>query len=229
MAHTFTNLLVHIIFGTKDRYPFIDPELRPDLHSYVGGIVREIGGTALSIGGMDDHIHILAKLPPVLAVSDALRLVKTNSSKWVRDQRGVRSKFGWQSGFAAFSVSESSARSVSRYNRTPGSAPSKEDVRRGVHRIPGEEPDSVRSEVHLRMTSFAAPRLGSGTFPVPRLTPWATFFRRSAALAKRRAPVPTAYAVGYILPPLRGLHRSAFTNLRLHEPADPRTLSAAPP
>jgi putative transposase len=115
MAHTFTNLLFHIIFGTKDRYPFIEAELRPDLHSYVGGIVREIGGTALSIGGMDDHIHILAKLPPVLAVSDALRLVKTNSSKWVREQRGMRSKFAWQSGFAAFSVSESSARSVSRY------------------------------------------------------------------------------------------------------------------
>ncbi len=115
MAHTFTNLLFHIIFGTKDRYPFIEPELRPDLHAYVGGIVREIGGAALSIGGTDDHIHILAKLPPVLAISNALRLVKTNSSKWVREQRGMRSKFGWQSGFAAFSVSESSARSVMRY------------------------------------------------------------------------------------------------------------------
>ena len=115
MAHTFTNLLVHIIFGTKDRFGFIDDHLRPDLHAYVGGIVREIHGVALSIGGTEDHIHILAKLPPVLAVSDALRLVKTNSSKWVRQQKGMRSKFGWQSGFAAFSVSESSARSVSRY------------------------------------------------------------------------------------------------------------------
>ncbi len=113
MPHTLTNLVMHAIFSTKERMPLIDADLKPHLHAYLGGIVRELGGVALTINGVADHVHMLVILPPVVAVADALRVIKSNSSKWVRDTRGK--KFNWQGGYAAFSVSESNVAAVSRY------------------------------------------------------------------------------------------------------------------
>jgi len=113
MPHTFTNLLAHIIFSTKERSPLIDAELRPNLHAYLGGIVRELNGTPLIINGTDDHVHLLVSLPPTISISDALRVLKTNSSKWVHDTR--RKAFGWQAGYGAFSVSQSNVHSVTQY------------------------------------------------------------------------------------------------------------------
>ena len=82
MAHTFTNILTHIIFSTKDRVPFIDAEVKPELLAYLGGMVREINGKAYSINGTADHVHLLVNLPPTIALSDALKVVKANSSRW---------------------------------------------------------------------------------------------------------------------------------------------------
>jgi REP element-mobilizing transposase RayT len=115
LAHTFTNLLVHIIFSTKGRVPFIDSELKPQLHAYIGGIIRAEHGKAYAINGMADHIHILASLPPTIALSDAMRTIKTNSSRWVHEQWRTKSTFGWQTGYGAFSVSQSSAPEVVNY------------------------------------------------------------------------------------------------------------------
>jgi putative transposase len=81
----------------------------------MGGILRENKGTLLKIGGIADHVHMLAKLSPTLAISDVLRIVKANSSKWINERKDVRDKFQWQPGFAAFSVSESQAPSVEIY------------------------------------------------------------------------------------------------------------------
>ena len=64
MAHTFSELLSHVIFSTKGRVASIEDEFRPRLHSYIGGIVRELGGTAIAIGGTVDHVHVLLRLPP---------------------------------------------------------------------------------------------------------------------------------------------------------------------
>ncbi|HVA46468.1 MAG TPA: IS200/IS605 family transposase [Pirellulales bacterium] len=112
MANTYTNLLYHIVFSTKDRISLIEPSVRPDLHGYLGGIVRELGGTALEIGGVADHVHLLVKLPPKIAISDFMRELKANSSKWMNEQRMKLRKFGWQDGYAAFSVSKSQVPSV---------------------------------------------------------------------------------------------------------------------
>lgn len=114
MAHTLTNLLFHVIFVTKNREPLIDADVRGSLHAYVGGIVRESNGIAIIVNGTADHLHALIKLPPTLCISDALRLVKTNSSKWMHEQKR-RTKFAWQSGYAAFTVSESGVRKVRAY------------------------------------------------------------------------------------------------------------------
>jgi REP-associated tyrosine transposase len=115
MSGTYTNLLYHIVFSTKNRYPLISEALRKDLHAYLGGIVREHLGIALMVGGMPDHVHILAKLKPKLAVSDVVRDIKAGSSKWVNENRRTNRKFGWQDGFAAFSVSQSQSGRVRRY------------------------------------------------------------------------------------------------------------------
>jgi len=113
MAQTFSNLLTHVIFSTKDRLPFIGAELKPDLFSYMGGIVRELNGKALTINGTADHVHLLLNFPPILGVADALRVVKANSSRWARE--GGRRKFAWQARYGAFSVSQSNLLAVAKY------------------------------------------------------------------------------------------------------------------
>jgi putative transposase len=115
MANTYTNLLYHIIFSTKERIPFIKPSLRDDLHGYLGGIVRELGGTALEVGGVADHVHLLVKLTPKIALSDFMRSLKAGSSKWMNEEKMKLRKFGWQDGYAAFTVSKSQAPSVRKY------------------------------------------------------------------------------------------------------------------
>src|SRR4051812_33349040 len=114
MPHTHTNLLTHIIFGTKDRVALISSDSKPQLHAYMGGIIRELGGKAYVVNGTGDHVHLLINLPPSLSLSDAVRVIKTNSSRWMRAQRRA-SKFGWQPGYAAFSVSQSNVKAVAAY------------------------------------------------------------------------------------------------------------------
>jgi putative transposase len=83
MAHTFTRLLSHIIFSTKDRLPQIDPELKLELYPYMGGVLKELDAVSLAINGPADHVHILASMPATRTTSDILRVLKANSSKWV--------------------------------------------------------------------------------------------------------------------------------------------------
>ena len=113
MPHTFTNLLTHVVFGTKDRASLIKADFRPQLHAYLGGIVRELGGSAFAVNGTADHVHLLLSLPPALALADAMRVLKTNSSHWVNEERRV--PFAWQAGYSAFSVSRSNAKAVMDY------------------------------------------------------------------------------------------------------------------
>lgn len=113
MSHTAGNVVLHLIFSTKDRQPLITPEVRNDLFAYLGGIIRELKGTALIVNGTSDHVHMLVRIRPVHAVAQIARLVKANSSKWMHEKWNVR--FAWQTGYGAFSVSESNVSVVSRY------------------------------------------------------------------------------------------------------------------
>ena len=83
MGHRFVQLFTHLIFSTKDRVPFLDPELAPECWAYIGGIVENIGGRRIEIGGVADHIHLLLDMPPTMALSDCVRTIKSNSSKWI--------------------------------------------------------------------------------------------------------------------------------------------------
>jgi len=114
MAHSFTSLHLHIIFSTKNRDPILTPEIRPRLFKYMGGIIRGLNGTSLLINGVDDHVHILTTIPSTIAVADFLRDLKADSSGWAKSELGVRD-FGWQTGYAAFSVSKSGIEAVRTY------------------------------------------------------------------------------------------------------------------
>jgi len=111
MGSTLTNLLYHIVFSTQDRRPSLTRELRPDLYAYLGGILRNHDAILLAVGGADDHIHLLARVPPSVALSDLMRELKASSSKWL----GGKMAFAWQRGCAAFWVSESSQPAVAAY------------------------------------------------------------------------------------------------------------------
>jgi REP element-mobilizing transposase RayT len=115
---TYTNLLYHLVFSTKDRIPLTSDEWREELYRYIGGIIRAEGGVQIEIGGIADHVHILAKIKPSIAVSDLLGKLKANSSKWANDHKMKMRKFGWQEGYAAFTVSESQVHSVREYIQT---------------------------------------------------------------------------------------------------------------
>jgi putative transposase len=115
MAHSFTQLLYHIVFSTKYRANLIDPGLRDELYPLIAGIVRNEGGRLLAVGGMPDHVHLLVRSKPALSVSDLLRSLKANSSRWVGERADLPAGFAWQEGYGAFSISESSAAAVCRY------------------------------------------------------------------------------------------------------------------
>ncbi len=116
MAGTYTKLYYHIVFSTKNRQRFISPTIEEDLHKYISGILRNLGGASVEINGDEDHIHLLAILPPRIAVSDALRTIKANSSGWIHREKNLP-VFGWQDGFAAFTVSKSQIEPVCQYIR----------------------------------------------------------------------------------------------------------------
>ena len=114
MAHTYTNLLTHIIFSTKDREPLITVNLQADLLAYIGGILRELRGALRAGNSRPDHVHLLCSLPATVAIADALRVIKANSSRWVHEVRDYRG-FDWQAGYGAFSVSASLTPAVIKY------------------------------------------------------------------------------------------------------------------
>src|SRR5437763_11144644 len=96
VAHSYTNLLYHIVFGTKRREPWIDEVLRPESYAKLGGIIQDEGGIPLRINGIADHVHILAKLRPDVTVSNLLRDLKSRSSGWVHRKRPDLGAFEWQ-------------------------------------------------------------------------------------------------------------------------------------
>jgi len=115
MGHSYTNLIYHIVFSTKERQSWLDTETSTKLYDYLGGAIRSEGGTSISINGCADHIHIFAKLRQDKAVSDVLRAIKANSSGWIHRTFPKLRGFAWQNGYGAFTVSQSQIAKVQRY------------------------------------------------------------------------------------------------------------------
>jgi REP element-mobilizing transposase RayT len=116
MPDSYDRILVHIIFSTKRRQKLIHSEFRDDLEAYVGGIIRQRGCTPVAVGMVEDHGHMGIFVHRDVAVSSLVRDIKSRSTRWLRDKKGQRG-FGWQKGYAAFSVSRTHAEQLVHYIR----------------------------------------------------------------------------------------------------------------
>ena len=113
---SFSQVWLHIVFATKDRKAvFDDISLRNDLHSYLAGIAQNEGSFVKKVGGVEDHIHMLASLPKAKTQSDLVKEIKRGSSIWLKSQASYLADFYWQDGYGAFSVSHSGIPDVVRY------------------------------------------------------------------------------------------------------------------
>jgi REP element-mobilizing transposase RayT len=115
MANTYTQIYLHIVFSVKGRQNLIQKKWQDELHKYICGIVTGKEQKVYAIGGMADHIHILVSVKPNLALSDLVRDIKANSSKWINGKGYVLGKFQWQEGFGAFSYAQSQLDAVISY------------------------------------------------------------------------------------------------------------------
>ena len=115
MPSTHHGILIHVVFSTKQRFKLLNSDWRDELCAVMGGIAQEHKSVLLRSGGVEDHLHLLLKIHPSFAISDTVKLIKGNSSRWINEQNKIDARFSWQRGYAAFSVSESQSDIVKRY------------------------------------------------------------------------------------------------------------------
>ena len=116
MPQSLSNVLVHIVFSTKDRTPSLcDPAHRLAMHTYLAAVSAAMHCPAITVGGVADHVHLLARQARTITLAAWVREVKRSSSLWVKGQPGGPDVFHWQAGYAAFSVSHSQSATVARY------------------------------------------------------------------------------------------------------------------
>jgi REP element-mobilizing transposase RayT len=115
MANTYTQIHIQTIFAVQNRQSLIKNEWKDELHKYITGIIQNHDHKVLQINGMADHIHILVGLRPTQSLSNLMKQVKQDSSKWINNKGFVNGKFSWQSGFGAFSYSKSELPNVIHY------------------------------------------------------------------------------------------------------------------
>jgi putative transposase len=162
MSHTYTSLFTHLIFSTKDRAALIVPDIQDELHAYMAGIIRNQDGLAVAINGPADRVHGLVITPPTLCLCDLLRTLKSGSSGWIHERWPRRGDVAWQTGYGAFSVSASKVPDVKVY-------------------IAGQEEHHRKVTFKEEFVAFLERHGVEYDEGLPRLTPWANLWRRSAA------------------------------------------------
>jgi REP element-mobilizing transposase RayT len=115
MANTFTQIYIQVIFAVKGRQSLLYRENRAELHKYIVGIIKNKDLKLIRINSVSNHVHILISLKPDIALSDIVRDIKANSSRFINDKRWTKGKFRWQEGFGAFSYSQSHLDGVIQY------------------------------------------------------------------------------------------------------------------
>ena len=135
MPGTYSQLLLHVVFSTKGRTPWISSDVAERLYPYVGGIVRAEKGLLYDIGGVEDHVHLYLRWRPDATLSDLMRTVKARSTKWVHDTFPELHAFAWQEGYSAFSVSKSREEAVKQYIATQAEHHRREDFKSELLRI----------------------------------------------------------------------------------------------
>ena len=118
MPQSLSKVIIHIIFSTKDREPWLDHEIRPRMHAYLATVCRDMGGEAYRVGGVSDHVHVVTTLPRTVSQADLIEHMKKTSSKWIKGLAPKYGGFHWQRGYADFSVSPSQLDPVLDYVST---------------------------------------------------------------------------------------------------------------
>ena len=135
MPGTYSQILLHIVFSTKHREPWITADVAERLYPYMSGIVRREKGVLYDIGGVEDHVHLYMRWRQDAAVSDLMRVVKANSSKWIHETFPNLVAFAWQEGYSVFSVSKSREGAVKTYIAGQKEHDKKEDFRSELLRL----------------------------------------------------------------------------------------------
>lgn len=152
MPSSYTCLNYHIVFSTRQRKPLLVDSMREETYKYITGIIHNKAGQVIEIGGVEDHVHILTSCSPRLALADFIRDIKANASRWINEQPGV-SKFAWQTGYGAFTVSASQVEVVRHYIRNQAEHHKKQSFA-----------DEFRAVLHRHGISFDEARLFEDKF-----------------------------------------------------------------
>ena len=115
MANTYTQINIHAIFAVHSRENILFLKYRNELYKYISGILNHNKQFSLAVNGDRDHVHVFFEMHPTIALSDVIRIVKSNSSKWINDRNFVKGRFSWQEGYGAFSYSRSQRNKVIKY------------------------------------------------------------------------------------------------------------------
>lgn len=115
MAQSLSKILLHLVFGTKNRKPLIPQELEFELHAYLASECRRLGGQAYRVGGTENHVHLACTLPRTITAAKLLEGIKASSSAWIKKRDTRCSSFAWQGGYGAFSLGQSQLSSLMRY------------------------------------------------------------------------------------------------------------------
>jgi putative transposase len=115
MSQSLSKVILHIIFSTKNREPWLNSEVRPRVHAYLATVCRDLGAELVRVGGVSDHVHIVTTLPRTLSQAQLIEQIKKASSKWIKELGARYRGFFWQRGYGAFSVSPNQLDSVLEY------------------------------------------------------------------------------------------------------------------
>lgn len=118
VAQSLSRVILHVVFSTKNREPWLDNNVRPQMHAYLATICRDLGAEVPAIGGVADHVHIIITLPRTLSSAELVEKIKKTSSKWIKALHSRYRRFFWQRGYSAFSVSPSQLKAVLQYVQT---------------------------------------------------------------------------------------------------------------
>ena len=115
MPQSLSNILIHLIWSTKDRHPCLAPGIREKTHAFLAGAVRHCDCEAYRVGGVADHVHLAVRLSRTLSVADLVKEIKTASSKWIKAHHPALTDFSWKLGYGAFSVGMSQKDALLHY------------------------------------------------------------------------------------------------------------------
>jgi putative transposase len=115
VPQSLAKILIHLIYSTKDRYPFLRADVARELHSYTAAVLKNLDCFAIQIGSADDHVHVLFQLSKKHALAHVIEKTKTHTSRWIKGKGGIYQKLYWQRGYGAFSVSPSDLDQIKNY------------------------------------------------------------------------------------------------------------------